>query len=948
MKIGLGLSILLCLLGVVASVVGIWTYSDLTQDLPSLEVLPALLEPPDGFLLRPTQFYDRAHEHVIYTLENPAVSGRQFLKVGTADMIEEDQFSRYLVDATLLETDPGFWKNPGFSLTGWTEGTHPTLAQQLVSDLLLLDEPASLRRSLRERLLAAQITGKFGREKILEWYLNSASYGDLIYGADAAARAYFGKSASDLTLAEAAMLAAVSKSGDLDPQSNLIVIKQQQIRIIQEMQKLGLITYSEAQQALAEDLVFRAKAEHYSIAPAFVSLVLKQLRSQINLERIRRGGYDIVTTLDYGLQMQADCTARIQISRLQALKEPESDTQSENCGAAHSLPNLQLSNEELFTDIHADVVILDPKTGQILSMVDDDVSTMDPIPSPKHPAGTILNPLLYLTAFTRGMSPATLLWDIPVETERSIEGTEQADSPKSLLDNFHGPVRARVALVNDYLSAAAEVLRQVRAENVLLTEKRFGISNADLQLNTGITLDDLLDRKITVSDAVSAYGILANQGVLAGQSGSADVYDNEPEGLQPASILKVIGADGKVWLDWTKAQTRSIISPQFAYLATHVLSDEIIRWESLGHPNALEIGRPTAVKVGTTKNGNASWVVGYIPQLVIGVWMGQDGEESDHLTSDMPSGIWHAIAKYTADQYPAEEFNQPPGISLLQVCDPSGLLVSELCPKIDQEVFLAGNEPTQVDNLYKKYLINRETGTLATVFTPLDMVEEKVFLEVPPQAAEWARNSGFPVPPVNYDVIYNIASGSEDVDIVNPEPFAQAGGQIRFIGNATGTNFSYYRLQVGKGLNPQEWIQIGEDVTQPVENGVLGTWDASGLEGLYVVQLQVIRQDQRIERDLLQITIDNVAPEVQIIAPAEGEKNSYEPGESILMQVSASDNLQLARVEFLVDGVNQRILLQPPFIMLWRGSLGEHTMTVRALDMAGNRTEVETQFSVNQ
>jgi len=948
MKIGLSIGILLSLLGVIGSLVGVGFYTNLTRDLPSIEVLPSLLEPPDGRLLRPTRLYDRTYEHIILTLENPAAAGKRYLEVGNEGQSKEGQLSQYLIDASVVAYDPSFWKNPGYAIAGWSEETHPTLAQRLVSDLVLFNEPASLQRNIRERLLAAQITSKFGREKIMEWYLNSAQYGNLIYGADAAANVYFGKSASMLNLAEAAMLTAISKTPAINPNTGSQLLKQQQEKIIQAMLDVGVITANDAQKAVEEDVHFQTPPEIHQIAPAFTELVLEQLSSQINLERVRRGGYNIVTTLDYGLQIQASCATDIQIARIQGMQEPSATADGLDCDAAQLLPNLQLSLENPLQDLHANVVILNPHSGQILTLVGDDTTETGQAYQAEHTVGTILSPFLYLTAFTRGMSPATLIWDIPSNNGIDEERSDQINLTQGVSSIYHGPARTRIALVNDYLAAAADVLQQVRVDNVLLTEKRFGIATPESQLAPELSIDDLYSRKITLLDGVKAYAVLANQGIMAGQTAVLEAFKNDPDGLNPTSILRVIGVDGKEWLDWSEAQSRPIISPQLAYLATDVLSDENARWPSLGHPNSLEIGRPVAAKVGITDKGDDAWAVGYTPQLAIGVWVGHLLEESGGISGDMPAGLWHAITKYATSQMPVQDFTIPAGISLVQVCDPSGLLVSELCPVIVQEAFLEGNEPTQVDNLYQKYFINRESGLLATIFTPSDMLEEKVYLVVPPLAVAWASNAGLPIPPDTYDVIYADKPISLDVRIISPQTFDHVNGQIRFTGSASGPGFSYYRLQVGQGLNPQQWIQIGEDVNEPVENGLLGIWETKGLEGLYVIQLLVVRQDQQVERDILQVTIDNTEPQVQILVPTEGERIAFQQGESIIMRVTASDNLELERIELIVDGELQRTLLQPPFIILWLEKIGQHTLLARAYDLAGNRSEAIISFSVNK
>jgi membrane carboxypeptidase/penicillin-binding protein len=290
---------MLCLVGVIGSLAGVWFYTSITRDLPSLEVLPSLLKPSDGVLLEPTRLYDRTYKHIILTLENPTAAGKQYLQVGRKGQTDQEYFSQTLIDATIVAFDPGFWLNPGYEVAGWSIGTHPTLAQRLVSELVLIDEPASLQRNIRERLLAAQLTARFGREKILEWYLNSAQYGDLIYGADAAAHVYFGKSATSLTLAEATMLTAISKTPGVNPLTGSQMLKQQQKQIIQAMVENGLISASDAQKAVEVDIRFQPQAETHPIAAAFTDMVLMQLSSQINPERIHRGGFEIVTTLDY-------------------------------------------------------------------------------------------------------------------------------------------------------------------------------------------------------------------------------------------------------------------------------------------------------------------------------------------------------------------------------------------------------------------------------------------------------------------------------------------------------------------------------------------------------------------------------------------------------------------------------------------------------------------------
>jgi hypothetical protein len=174
------------------------------------------------------------------------------------------------------------------------------------------------------------------------------------------------------------------------------------------------------------------------------------------------------------------------------------------------------------------------------------------------------------------------------------------------------------------------------------------------------------------------------------------------------------------------------------------------------------------------------------------------------------------------------------------------------CPNLVSEVFLNGNEPIQADTMYRKYAVNRETGLLATVFTLPQLIEERVYLVVPSDARSWAEGTGLEIPPANYDVIQP-PRFDENVNITAPDLFSEVNGNVQIEGTATGDGFVSYRVLVGQGLNPQEWIQVAES-NEPVTNDVLAEWNTSGLSGLYAVQLQVVRSDQRVDTAIIQVT----------------------------------------------------------------------------------------------
>jgi hypothetical protein len=203
---------------------------------------------------------------------------------------------------------------------------------------------------------------------------------------------------------------------------------------------------------------------------------------------------------------------------------------------------------------------------------------------------------------------------------------------------------------------------------------------------------------------------------------------------------------------------------------------------------------------------------------------------------------------------PADGWLVPAGVTAVDVCDPSGMLPTSDCPSIVSEVFLNGNEPAQPDTLFRKVAVNRETRLLATVFTPPALVEEHVYMVLPDVALEWAKSANIPMAPTGFDAI-QAAPVNPEVRISAPAMFENVSGQVQIRGTASGADFERYRVLVGQGLNPQAWIAVGDEPIDPVADGVLATWDTTGLGGLYAIQLQVIRNNQRVDSTIIQVTV---------------------------------------------------------------------------------------------
>jgi len=800
---GMILSLIIAALIIVTA----FAYVNLTRDLPSIQTLPILLNPPNGLLLQPTKIYDRTREHILFTFA-PDDSPRRYIPLSDTN---PQHLPQSLADAVIATSDPNFYDHAGYDLTTITNyQLHTTLAQRLVSDLLLFNEPPSFRRALRERILAAQITSQFGRTQILEWYLNSAHFGRYAFGAESAAQLYFGKSATQLSTAESAILAAVSDSPSLNPHDAPQTAIERGHETIRKMSALGFLSDEATANALGESPFFQPPPpSDVQPAAAFVNLLLAQLDSQFPRARIERGGLTIISTLDFNVQQQASCVSAFYAARLAGLRDP-----SIQCDSLRFLSALPPSIT--IPDSSASAIITDPQTGQVLAVVGETFEGRETPLVGAHRSGSALDAFVYLTGFTRGLSPASLVWDIPGKTE--IQNFDGA---------YHGPIRSRTALVNDYPAPAAQVLSQMGVENVDSIMSSFGVArNVDLSL----------------LDAASAYGVFAEQGVHFGQS----INDE----FTSVTILKVEGNDDSVWLDWTTPQAKPVVTPALAYLINHSLSDESAR---VDNSSAFNVGRPAAVMLGQTADALDAWTIGYSPLRVVAVWVGARSSPLQGGPRGVAPVLWNALMQIASQNLPAEDWSLPAGVSVINVCDPSGMLPTSDCPNVVNEVFLQGNEPVQTDNMYRKYAINRETGLLATVFTLPQLIEERVYLVVPSDARSWAESAGVAIPPSSYDVIQPPPT-NPDVNITFPELFAEVGGVVQVNGTAAGADFASYRVLIGQGLNPQEWIQIGEG-NAPVTNGLLAEWNTEGLSGLYAVQLQVVRIDQRVDSAVVQVTV---------------------------------------------------------------------------------------------
>jgi membrane peptidoglycan carboxypeptidase len=905
---------------------------------------------------------------LIYEVIDPNAGDRNW--VSLSDMAE------YVVCGTVASEDKTFWTNLGFDLRGMVRAFRDNLqgdeiqggssiTQQVVKNSVIpLEErfEKSYARKVKEVLIAIELTRLYDKEMILEWYINTNPYANLAYGIDAAARVYFGKSAKELTLSEAATLIAIPQYPRLNPFNAPAEAYVRKGIVLQRMVEEGCITSEEAAIAEIEPWNLAVSTQRFDIvAPHFSMYVRRQLEDMFGPEMVAGGGLRVYTTLDLELNDQAQCVIQAYLKMQQghdpAVIIPEA--LANGCEAVQYLPDIPPNRVGVdFNVKNSALIAIRPTTGEILAMVgsadywnlDIDGKFNVAVDGLRQP-GSSFKPFTYVTLLSQGHNGARMFLDVRKAFD---QGPGMAPYvPENYSRDYSGPVSLRAALARSLNIPAVEAMSLAGIDNVLRTAHRMGITTLDQGLqHYGLSLT-LGGGEVKLIDETYAFTIFANNGAMYG----APVPEHERRPnfreVEPIAILRVEDRNGKVLYQIEQPDSRQILEPRLAYLITDILSDRRARIPAFGSPNALELSneRPAAAKTGTTNNFSDNWTVGYTPQLAVGVWQGnKDGDDYMINTpgSRGASYIWHAVMEYAHRELPIVPFVNPGGLIQVSVCDASGLKPHQHC-STRTELMIPGTEPTEVDSLHQSYPVNRETGKLATIFTPPELIEERVFVVLPPEAQDWIaslpedRRARY-LPPSEYDTIHGPSMIHADVAIITPTTYSYIGGLVPIVGNARG-DVAFYRLLLGQGMNPSGWTPVGPDHYNQIDNNVLEYLDTTGLsDGVYTLQLQVIGQDQQSRDASIQVTVDNTPPRVDVTYPPAGSVFEYQVQGWINVNAEVRDNYAISRVEFYVnDGAEPfAVRTLAPFNVNWtlRGP-ADLRFHVIAYDAAGNRTRSE-------
>ena len=937
-RIGTLIALFLSIGGAIAVILGVYRFAEITGDLPSPVMMEILLDDQDGTLLDPTMIYDQTGEEILWKFENPGIGSRQNIHITDGRMLFYSDVPEDLISSVLVIYDPDYLSRPDNFLENIWDNRPDPIPLNLVRKLLLWDDTEHPYHQLRANILADQIVGQYGRLKTLEWFLNSAYFGNQVYGINQAAMIYFGKDLVDLDLAESALLAGVIQYPALNPYDAPTAAKENQESILSALVSNGLISKTEADRAANQELAYSDPEDAIALdSPAYVNYILEEAATMIPIDRLLRGGFNIISTLDGTYQEVLECTAEIELSRLHGGESPL----DESCPAAKFLPKITgkyLSNQDV---VEFNLIFHDPQTGELLAMVEViQEGEKGKLLEPRDP-GTLITPFIYLNSFAQGFEPASLIWDIPLpESDLSInELHPSCDSDCGFL----GPVNMRTSMGSDYLSPSYQLWDSLGEKRVINTLSLFGLS-----ISTGGCPDCMIfadSSLLDIVDIAQGYGIFAAQGTLHGRSVSE--FSSQ---VQPISIRSVEDLSNSGWNGSYQLVKKTVISEELAYLVNHVLSDENARRDIKGS-DVYQIGHPAGIKVGYVPGSLSGWTVGYTPQLVAVVWVGNHSDDSDFQSADyqkISGDIWRASIQYVSKDLEIDDWELPPGIIELDVCYPSGMLPTDYCPRVVREPFIEGNEPQEIDSLYQVYEVNRETGLLASVFSPAEQIEERVYLSVPSVAEEWAAEVGIPLPPNTHDLDSNKPVGN-DLKISYPDNFSFVRGSVHITGTLPKDDFLSARLQYGQGMNPNSWLQIGQEITTPVTSGQLATWDTLELEdGIYAIQLVLVRMGQQIESISSVVSVDNTPPDIRLTPDLQDQQIPFETGKELLFKVDLSNPSEIQSVSFFINSELVSTRGIPPYIYSWPLTLGHFDLRVVATDRANNQGEYSISFSVDR
>lgn len=584
-----------------------------------------------------------------------------------------DRISTTLQETVIAMEDTSFYTHNGINLKGilralykdilarsFVEGGS-TLTQQLARNLFL-EKHKKIERKIKEILMAMEIERKYTKVEILELYLNQVYWGHNAYGIESAAQMYFGKHASDLTLAESAGLVGMLKGPEIfSPFKHFQNYKNRQKTVLNRMAHLGIISEQDVENAYIEKTTLAKQKRHRYKAGFFSSYVVDQLIDMYGDEAVYTSGMKVYTTLDYQLQQYAE-------SSIKHYYDYGKNFNGRIKG--ERVPSLNFQE--------ASLLAIDPRTGHILAMqggVDFNESQFNRTIQAKRQPGSAFKPFVYLAAFDKGFSPGTIIEDAPV-TFNTIEGPY---SPLNYTLTFSGNLPIRRAFEKSVNVVAVKLNNLVGPKNVISIAKKTGIESP---LSPILSLP-LGANEVSMLELTQAYMVFANYGVK----------------VPPVSILRIEDRNGVPMYEYQIQEKRVLDQNLVATLV-----DTMRGIVNYGTGRGAKLPRPIAGKTGTTSDYKDAWFIGFVPQMVCATWVGNDNNDPMNRVTGgwIPAQIWKDFMKQALVGMPAQEFKTPRQLVRRRVNWETGNLASTDTPEtatVSVEKYWAGTEPTEFDTL---------------------------------------------------------------------------------------------------------------------------------------------------------------------------------------------------------------------------------------------------------
>lgn len=596
--------------------------------LSTLEI-PDLSSFEERRVLQSTKIYDRTGEIMLYDLHQDV----------RRTVVPFDQISPHVKNATVAIEDDQFYNHFGIDIKaiiraavsnvqegGLGQGGS-TITQQVIKNSVLQREKTFTRKA-KEAILALKLEQLKTKDEILEIYLNESPYGGTIYGIEEASRAFFNTSAKDLTIGEAAYLAAIPQAPTyLSPHgNNKEALDARQKSVLEKMRSNGYITVEEYEAAKNEVVEFESQIVSGIKAPHFVMYVREQLAEKYGEEALAERGFKVTTTLNYELQEAAEKIVAEKVA----------------------------INTDAYKASNAGLVATDPKTGDLLVMVgskdyfSEDVEGNFNIALAERQPGSAIKPFVYAAAFKRGYLPSTILYDVRTQFSTSCEpydlsGEAPCYAPNNYNDKFVGPISMRNALAQSLNIPAVKTLYLVGVQNALKLAADMGLTTLNNPDRYGLTLV-LGGGEVRLLDMTHAYGVFANKGVKA----------------EPRTILKIEDNQGNI-VEETQVKEERILDENVTNMVSDILSDNVARAPLWGSNSKIYFpDRDVAAKSGSTNDFRDAWIMGYAPNIAVGAWCGNnDNGTMQGLSGLITTPMWREFMDIALAKLPEESFTQP-------------------------------------------------------------------------------------------------------------------------------------------------------------------------------------------------------------------------------------------------------------------------------------------------